>query len=90
MTTITTPPIQPVRRLSILRLFIAIIVTGGLVAAGIVGWQLYSAQAFVGKSGAWFASYVDVTATPEYSFENPTTSAMTTTIPTNEMRIRKK
>ena len=66
---------QPVRRLSILRLFIAIIVTGGLVASGIVGWQLYSAQAFVGKSGAWFASYVDVTASPEYAFENPTTNA---------------
>jgi chitinase len=75
MTTITPPPVQPVRRLSVLRLFIAIIVTAALVVAGFVGWQIYSASASVGKSGAWFASYVDVTAAPQYAFEDPTTSA---------------
>jgi len=75
MTTISTPPVQPVRRLSILRLFVAIVVTGALVAAGFVGWQMYSAQAFTAKGGAWFASYVDVTATPQYAFEEPTTNA---------------
>ena len=75
MTTLQTPPVQPVRRLSVLRLFVAIVITAALVAAGFVGWQMYSAQASAGKSGAWFASYVDVTATPQYAFEDPTTSA---------------
>ncbi|HEY1529904.1 MAG TPA: chitinase, partial [Galbitalea sp.] len=72
---LATPPAQPVRRLSIFRLFIAVAVTAALVAAGFVGWQVYSASASTDKSGAWFASYVDVTATPQYSFETPKTAA---------------
>ena len=75
MTSLTTSPAQPVRRLSLLRLFVAIIATAAVVAGGFAGWQLYSASASVGKSGAWFASYVDVTATPQYAFETPTTAA---------------
>jgi chitinase len=75
MSTTSLPPVQPVRRLSILRLFIAIVATAAVVAGGFAGWQIYSAQASVGKSGAWFASYVDVTATPQYAFEDPTTTA---------------
>src|ERR1700712_2659957 len=75
MTTIPTPPVKPVRRLSIVRLFIALVVTGALVAAGFAGWQMYSASAATSKAGAWFASYVDVTATPTYAFEAPTLAA---------------
>ncbi|MCU1598580.1 MAG: glycosyl hydrolase family 18 [Glaciihabitans sp.] len=66
---------NPVRRLSILRLFIAILVTAALVVGGFVGWQAYSASADRTTKGAWFAGYVDVTATPTFAFETPATAA---------------
>jgi chitinase len=66
---------EPVRRFSVLRLFIAMLVTAGLVVGGFVGWQSYSASADRTTKGAWFAGYVDVTATPTFGFETPTTAA---------------
>jgi chitinase len=66
---------EPVRRFSILRLIIAILATAGLVVGGFAGWQTFSASADRTTSGAWFAGYVDVTATPTFAFENPTTAA---------------
>jgi chitinase len=68
-------PAQPVRKLSIARLFVAIVVTIGIVGGGLTGWQLYSAQADQSTAGSWFAGYVDVTATPTFAFETPTTKA---------------
>lgn len=65
----------PVRRLSFLRLFVALIVTGGLVVGGLFGYQMYAAQAASTTSSAWFGGYVDVTATPTYAFESPATGA---------------
>jgi chitinase len=65
----------PVRRLSILRLLVALVVTSGLIGGGVVGWQYYSAQASSPAAGSWFAGYVDVTATPSFAFETPAVSA---------------
>jgi chitinase len=65
----------PRRRLSVVRLLIAVVVTIGVVAGGVTGWQLYSASADDSSSGSWFAGYVDVTATPTFAFESPTTKA---------------
>ena len=65
----------PRRRLSLVRLLIAVVVTGGVVVGGLTGLQLYSASAAESSSGSWFAGYVDVTATPTFAFETPTTKA---------------
>ncbi len=68
-------PVEPVRKLSIARVLIAVVVTAGVVVGGISGWQMYSASADDSSAGAWFASYVDVTATPTFAFETPSTKA---------------
>jgi chitinase len=68
-------PVEPVRRLSILRLIVAIVATVGVIGGGLAGWQLYSASADDTSQGSWFAGYVDVTATPTFAFETPTTKA---------------
>jgi chitinase len=68
-------PTAPRRRLSIVRLFVAIVVTTGVVAGALSGWQLYSASADDSTAGSWFAGYVDVTATPTFAFETPATKA---------------
>ncbi|HEX4402215.1 MAG TPA: carbohydrate-binding protein [Galbitalea sp.] len=66
---------QAVRKLSIARLLVAIVVTTGVIAGGLVGWQMYSASADDSSAGSWFAGYVDVTATPTFAFESPATKA---------------
>ncbi|BDZ49694.1 exported chitinase [Frondihabitans sucicola] len=73
--TVTRVDPTPVRRLSILRLFIAVVVTAGVVVGGLFGYQLYAAQAAGTTSSAWFGGYVDVTATPTYAFESPATNS---------------
>ncbi|ARC56061.1 putative bifunctional chitinase/lysozyme [Frondihabitans sp. 762G35] len=65
----------PVRRLSFLRLSIAVLVTAALATGGVLGYQMYAAQASASTSAAWFGGYVDVTATPTFAFENPATAA---------------
>ncbi|MEY9951030.1 chitinase [Leifsonia sp. EB34] len=57
------------RRLSPLRVIGAALVAIVVVSAGAVGLQWWSARASVDVK-PWFASYVDVTATPKYAFEN--------------------
>ncbi len=47
----------------------------GVIGGGFAGWQLYSASADDTSQGSWFAGYVDVTATPTFAFETPTTKA---------------
>lgn len=64
----------PSRRLSPLRLIVAVVVTAAVVAAGFLGFQ-----AMVAKAGPvpqkWFAGYVDVTATPTFAFESSAAKA---------------
>jgi chitinase len=73
--TVIAGPVKPVRKLSIARLLIAIVVTIGVIAGGLTGWQVYSASANGGTLGSWFAGYVDVTSTPTFAFETPSTKA---------------
>jgi chitinase len=61
------------RKLSPLRVIGAALVAVVVVTGGVVGFQWWSAQASV-DSKPWFASYVDVTATPRFAFENLGTS----------------
>ncbi|MGO4276239.1 hypothetical protein AB4Z22_41510, partial [Paenibacillus sp. TAF58] len=60
---------EPQRRLSPLRVIGATVVAALVVAAAFFGVQLWSAQADV-DAKPWFASYVDVTATPRFAFEH--------------------
>jgi chitinase len=57
------------RRLSPLRVIGAFLVAVIVIAGGVVGFQWWSAKASV-DAKPWFASYVDVTATPRFAFEN--------------------
>ncbi|MFF1574687.1 chitinase [Leifsonia sp. NPDC058292] len=61
------------RRLSPLRVIGAALVAIIVVSGGVVGLQWWSAKAAV-DSRPWFASYVDVAATPRFAFENLGTS----------------
>ncbi|HWU46333.1 MAG TPA: carbohydrate-binding protein [Humibacter sp.] len=61
--------VEPGRRLSPLRVIGAIVVAVLVITGGIVGFQWWSARASVDVK-PWFASYVDVTATPRFAFEN--------------------
>ncbi len=60
---------EPQRRLSPLRVIGAAIVVAVVVAGGIAGVRLWAAQADT-SAEPWFASYVDVTATPRFAFEH--------------------
>ncbi len=62
------------RRLSIPRLIVAIVVTSGLATGGFVGVQQLTASAET-TAQTWFAGYADVTSTPTFAFESPTSKA---------------
>ncbi len=57
------------RRLSPWRVIGAALVAVVVISGGVVGFQWWSARASVDVK-PWFASFVDVTATPKYAFEN--------------------
>jgi cellulose synthase/poly-beta-1,6-N-acetylglucosamine synthase-like glycosyltransferase/chitodextrinase len=66
------PPVtggEPVRRLSLLRLLVALVLVGGLGYGGYVAAQTGLAAPVTTRQ-AWFAPYVDVTLTPTYQFQN--------------------
>lgn len=65
------------RRLSVLRILAALVIAC-LAAGGVwLGLRTSAAKANAAVVQSWFAPYVDVTATPQYAFEN--TSAATPT-----------
>ena len=74
-----TPPVEPplppdnepVRRLSLLRLVLVLVLLGGLGYGGYVAAQTGFA-APVSIRQTWFAPYVDVTLTPTFQFQNAT------------------
>lgn len=57
------------KKLSIPRLLITLFVLAGIIYAVKNGWQDYKYMVVNGKISPWFAPYVDVTATPTFSFE---------------------
>ncbi|WP_403020753.1 glycosyl hydrolase family 18 [Salinibacterium sp. GXW1014] len=61
----------PTRRLSKLRLTIALAVICAVVAAGFINVRDWAVSRDVVSAEPWFAGYVDVTATPHHEFENP-------------------
>jgi cellulose synthase/poly-beta-1,6-N-acetylglucosamine synthase-like glycosyltransferase len=65
------PPGESRRRLSLLRVLVALIVLGGVGYAGLVGVQSRLASTTVVHQ-TWFAPYVDVTLTPTYQFQSST------------------
>ena len=66
---------KPARRLSALRLVVALVTTGALVVGGVIGYQWWMLSAKAGSAEPWFAGYADVTATPTFDFESPATKA---------------
>jgi chitinase len=53
---------------------VAILATGAVVAGAFFGYQRLTASAD-SPSPAWFAGYVDVTSTPTFAFETPSSAA---------------
>ncbi|HEY3942502.1 MAG TPA: carbohydrate-binding protein [Acidimicrobiales bacterium] len=60
---------EPRRRISFLRVLIALVVLALAVGGGIIGLRTRLAATAV-VPGTWFAPYVDVTATPTYQFQD--------------------
>jgi len=61
---------EPQRRLSPWRVMLAILIVAGVVTGGFFGMRQWKdAQPIGGSHSPWFASYVDVTATPTFAFE---------------------
>src|SRR5580658_4228201 len=60
---------EPRRKISLWRLMIALVALAGIAYSGIFGWQWWQDAQAAAKEKPWFASYVDVTATPIYPFE---------------------
>lgn len=61
-------------RLSPLRVVIALIVVAALAAGGFFGFQTWAAAQDTSSGKPWFGAYVDVTATPSFAFESPTST----------------
>lgn len=69
------------RRLSPLRLLVAVVATAAVIGAGVFWVRGLVADALApAVQPAWFASYVDVTATPEYAFESPASDAQSNVV----------
>ncbi len=62
--------IVPERRLSFWRVLLFLLIWGVIGYGGFLGYQWWKSTQVVGADNPWFAAYVDVTATPEYAFQN--------------------
>lgn len=63
--------IQPKRRLSVFRVAIAVLIIVGLSYSTSQSFEQWQETGFISDFEPWFAAYVDVTSTPSYSFEKP-------------------
>ncbi|WP_141015096.1 chitinase [Nocardioides sambongensis] len=63
------------RRLSWGRLAVVLVAAAGLVFASLRGWQWFEDSRVSVPEDSWFAGYVDVTATPQLAFEEPSSGA---------------
>lgn len=57
------------RRLSLWRAALGVLIVAGLVSGSYVGYKQWLANRNQASHEPWFASYVDVTATPTFAFE---------------------
>ncbi|MFU8945383.1 chitinase [Mycetocola zhadangensis] len=69
------PRVRPVRRLSALRVSMAIAMVAALAGGGYVGLNWWQSAQATEDYDAWFAGYADVTATPTFNFESTTSDA---------------
>ncbi len=60
---------EPVRRLSPWRVLLALVLVTGIAFGSVYGVRFWEAIRPVTSHKPWFASYVDVTATPTFAFE---------------------
>ncbi len=60
-----------VSRLSWTRVIVAVLTVIALAAGGLFAWNAWAGSQRDNDSEPWFAAYVDVTATPTFSFESP-------------------
>ncbi|MHA7218916.1 chitinase [Arthrobacter sp. MDT1-48-3] len=65
----------PGRKLSVVRLAVLSVVLGGVAVGGLTGFNRWEDAKSAESTGAFFAGYVDVTATPAYAFEVPSADA---------------
>jgi chitinase len=65
----------PGRRLSLLRVSLLSVLVGGVAVGGLTGFDRWEDAKAAESTGAFFAGYVDVTATPAYGFEDPSDHA---------------
>jgi chitinase len=63
------------RRLSVPRLLVAIVGTAAIASGALFGARWVAAAAEPQPAEAWFAGYTDVTATPTFAFESPTSKS---------------
>lgn len=63
--------LHPGRRLSPIRVLLALVLLSGLAGAGVMGAQRWASAQVTTSEDPWFAGYVDATATPTFAFENP-------------------
>ena len=63
------------KRLSKLRVALAVTVVGALATVGVFGYNAWTDAEASPTQAPWFAGYVDVTATPTFEFESPTSEA---------------
>jgi chitinase len=66
---LTAGSMEPKRRLSPLRVILALVMLAGISYGVFWGWHRLEETRAVAPIKPWFASYVDVTATPRYAFE---------------------
>lgn len=59
------------RRLSWIRLALALLVIVALIFASLRGWRWFEDTRVEVRGDSWFAGYADVTAVPSYEFEEP-------------------
>lgn len=65
----------PGRKLSLFRLTVVVAIAALLAGGTYIGWGRYNDASAASAAPAIFAGYVDVTATPTYSFETPVSDA---------------
>lgn len=73
--TTAVPSHEPVRKLSLWRIFLALLIIAGLGAGSVFAIRQWHAARPPASRKPWFAAYVDVTATPTFAFENMGTTA---------------
>ncbi len=57
------------RRLSLWRVLIALLLVGAAVGISLFGWREWRIDPALRSNKPWFAPYVDVTASPQFAFE---------------------